>query len=151
MIKTILVFDMDGVTVDLYGVPDWLQFLRAESVYPYEIAKPLVDMVELRNELLRLKSKGYVVVVTSWLSMGASKCYKSKIKKAKKEWLKRYDFPYDEIHFQSYGKTKANATRNRYKDCPQILIDDNPKIRKGWSLGMTIDGSKDFLSILKTF
>lgn len=149
--KTILVFDMDGVTVDLYGVPDWLQFLRAESVYPYEVAKPLVDMVELRNELNRLKSKGYIIVVTSWLSMGASKHYKSKIKKAKKEWLNRYRFPYDEIHFQSYGKTKANATRERYRGYTQILIDDNPKIRKGWSLGMTIDGSQDFISILKTF
>ena len=93
MEKTILVFDMDGVTVDLYGVPDWLQFLRAESVYPYEVAKPLVDMTELRNELIRLKSKGYIVVVTSWLSMGASKHYKSKIKKAKKEGRTAESFP----------------------------------------------------------
>ena len=147
----IFVFDMDGVTVDLYGVPDWLQFLRAESVYPYEAAKPLVDMAELREVLLDLKAKGDKIVVTSWLSKGASREYKRKIKKAKKAWLDRYEFPYDEIHFQAYGRTKADATRARYRGCEQILTDDNPKIRQGWSLGMTIDGSQEFISILKTF
>lgn len=147
----IFVFDMDGVTVDLYGVPNWLQFLRAENVYPYEAAKPLVNMVELREVLLNLKAKGDKIVVTSWLSKGASKCYKREVKKAKKAWLDKYNFPYDELHFQAYGRTKADATREKYKGYEQILTDDNPIIRQGWSLGMTIDGSQDFISILKTF
>lgn len=148
---TILVFDMDGVTVDLYGVANWLELLRAEQISPYQEAKPLVDMKELRQVLLNLKTKDYKVVITSWLSKGASKAYKAAIKQAKKEWLDRYQFPYDELHFQAYGQTKANATRKKYKECEQILIDDNPKIRGGWTLGATIDGTQDFIAILKTF
>ena len=36
------IFDMDGVTVGLYNVENWLPMLRAENPLPYEIAKPLV-------------------------------------------------------------------------------------------------------------
>lgn len=146
----IFVFDMDGVTVDLYGVSGWLEMLRAENPLPYQIAKPLVNMVELREVLLALKAKGDKIVITSWLSKGASRAYDNEVRKAKKEWLDRYGFPYDELHFQKYGTTKANATR-KYKGIFQVLTDDNAKIRAGWSLGATIDGSQDFISILKTF
>ena len=46
MIKEI-VFDLDGSIVDLYGVPNWLEKIRAYDPTPYQTAKPLVDMAEL--------------------------------------------------------------------------------------------------------
>lgn len=143
----VLVFDMDGVTVNLYGVENWLSMLRAENSTPYQIATPLVDMEELRIVLLALKKQGWQIAITSWLSKGASFDYDNQVRKAKKEWLDKYAFPYDELHFLRYGTTKANATRA--KGGYQILIDDNEKIRGGWRLGATIDGTTDFISILK--
>ena len=120
-VKKIFVFDMDGVLADLYGVEGWLNYLEEQNVTPYQIAKPLVDMLLLKQ-----------------------------VRQAKKEWLDTYGFPYDEIHFLKYGTTKANATR-KYKDYYQILIDDNKKIRDGWTLGMALDGAKRFLPILQNF
>ena len=143
----VLVFDMDGVTVGLYNVEDWLPMLRAENPLPYEIAKPLVDMVELRVVLMELKKQGWHIAITSWLSKGASFEYDNKVRQAKKDWLDKYNFPYDELHFLRYGTTKANATRA--KGGYQILIDDNEKIRGGWRLGATIDGAGDFITALK--
>lgn len=144
----IIVFDMDGVLAGLYNVPDWLKFLEEENPFPYIVAKPLVDMVELRNILLQLKNKGVKIVITSWLAKKASLNYNNQVRYCKKMWLDFYKFPYDEIHFLQYGTTKANATRH-YK-VPQTLIDDNQKIRKGWNLGESIDGSKDFKKYLKS-
>lgn len=34
-------FDMDGTIADLYGVENWFEYLTAENVKPYKIAKPL--------------------------------------------------------------------------------------------------------------
>ena len=143
----VLVFDMDGVTVGLYQVENWLPLLRAENPLPYEIAKPLVNMEELRQVLLNLKKQGWQIAITSWLSKGASFNYDNQVRKAKKEWLDKYAFPYDELHFLRYGTTKANATRA--KGGYQILIDDNEKIRGGWRLGATIDGTSNFIEALK--
>ena len=36
--------DMDGTIVDLYGVDNWLEYIKAEDEKPYKIAKPLVNM-----------------------------------------------------------------------------------------------------------
>ena len=137
MIKKMLVFDMDGTIADLYGQPNWLEDLRKEDITPYIQAQPLWDMVELKNILILLKEVGWSICVTSWLSKCSSKEYKIKTAKAKKEWLDKYDFPYSELHFVQYGTTKANCTR--HKADFQILIDDNDKVRAGWSLGATIN------------
>ena len=37
---TTIFFDMDGTIADLYGVENWLDYLIASDVLPYEIAKP---------------------------------------------------------------------------------------------------------------
>ena len=58
----------------------------------------------------------------------------------------KYNFPYDEIHLVKYGTTKADCTR--HKGGFQILVDDNEKIRNGWSLGDTINANEDIIPSL---
>ena len=145
--KKMICFDMDGVLAGLYDVDNWLEDLRNENTRPYEIAEPLVDMVMLKVVLNELKKVGYRIAVISWLAKDATREYDNAVREAKRNWLAEYEFPYDEVHLVRYGTTKANAVR--YKTTNAILIDDNEKIRKGWKLGETIDGSKNFLQILE--
>lgn len=147
MKEKMIVFDMDGVTVGLYQVDGWLEYLENENVYPYVNAQPLVDMQELRKILLGLKAIGYTIAVTSWLAKNATTYYDNQVRIAKKNWLDKFNFPYDELHFLKYGTTKANATR--YRAEYQILIDDNEQIRNSWNLGATIDGSQNFIEELR--
>lgn len=141
-----LVFDMDGTIADLYGVKNWLNALRNEDTAPYEKARPIYDMDTLTGILEVLKMDGWKIVVTSWLAKGASEDYNNRVRKAKINWLKKYGFPYDEIHLVKYGTTKANCTRKNGGF--QILIDDNPEVRKGWTLGNTIDANKNIIKAL---
>ena len=144
--RKVIVFDMDGTIVDFYGVEGWLDDLHASNPRPYKVAKPLVDMVVL-NELLKLlKVQGWTICVTSWLSNGSSKNFDKLVRTAKRNWLAKYDFPYDEIHLVKYGTTKANCTRH-HKGY-QVLVDDNADVRKGWNLGHTINANEDILSAL---
>ena len=139
----VLVFDLDGSIVDLYGVKDWLPMLRAENPLPYAIAKPLYDMDELNALIRELKAEGWRIVVTTWLAKGSTRAYDNAVRQAKIDWLGRMGFEYDEIHLVKYGTTKANCTR-KLKGY-QVLVDDNEKIRKGWHLGATIDPTKDLI------
>lgn len=125
--EKMIIFDLDGTIADLYSVNNWLEYLRSENELPYRIAKPLYDMVELNDLLLRLKGHGYRIVVTSWLSKDSTKEYNKKVRKAKKEWLNKYNFPYDEIHLVKYGTPKAYVTKA--KADIQILVDDNADVR----------------------
>lgn len=144
--RKILVFDMDGTIADLYGVENWLNDLRNENARPYRVAKPLYDMDTLNILLGVLKSQGWRVVVTSWLAKESTPCYDTKVRMAKKKWLDKYEFPYDEVHFVKYGTTKANCTRKL--GGYQILVDDNADVRKGWHLGDTINANENILNEL---
>ena len=141
-----LVFDMDGTIADLYGVKGWLEMLRAYDATPYKVAKPMYDMGKLKIILEMLKLQGWKVVVTTWLSKGSTADYDKAVREAKIAWLKKYNFPYDEIHLVKYGTTKANCTRKigGY----QVLVDDNKKVRDGWTLGKTIDANKNITNDL---
>lgn len=141
MYNKTLVFDMDGTIADLYHVEHWLEGLRSEQVFPYVEAKPLCDMDTLNALLHMLHMIGWRICVTSWLAKGSSKEYAEKVRKAKKEWLDKYHFPYDELHFVQYGRTKADCTRHH--GGYQILVDDVAKIRQGWTLGDTIDATQN--------
>ena len=145
--KKMLVFDMDGTIANLYGVPNWLEYLHAEDTTPYTVASPLYDMPQLIHILHMLKKQGWKIAVTTWLAKNGSKEYNQATSKAKKNWLQKFNFPYDKIHCEKYGTTKANCTRNKADF--QILIDDNEKVRKGWHLGTTIDASKNIINELK--
>lgn len=135
--KKLIVFDMDGTIANLYGVENWLEDLRAYNTRPYDIAEPLVDMSNLKDALMKLKSKGYKVAVTSWLSKCSTKEYDNKVRASKKAWLDKYGFPYDELHLVKYGTTKLDCTRGKAE--MQILFDDNEKVRNGWNGGMAFD------------
>ena len=141
-----LVFDMDGTIADLYGVENWLEDLRSGNPRPYMQAKPLYDMDTMNILLNIFKDLGWKIVVTTWLAKGASKEYDDLVRQAKLAWLDKFGFPYDEIHLVKYGTTKANCTRKL--GGVQILVDDNEKIRNGWTLGETIDANKNVLSEL---
>ena len=142
MNKTI-VFDMDGTIADFYGVDGWLECLQTSNPRPYVEAEPLVDMVTLNSLLNLLRGLGWRVVVTSWLAGGSTSDFDMEVRKAKLEWLKKYRFPYDEVHLVKYGTTKANCTRKL--GGYQILVDDNEKVRKGWRLGDTINANENII------
>lgn len=140
-----LVFDMDGTIADLYGVENWLEYLRAENPLPYIMANPYYDMEILNNKLNTLKEKyDYRVIVTSWLSKGASTEFKKLIRMAKKDWLDRHNFPYDELHFVQYGTDKSICTRKH--GGLQILVDDSESVRNKWKNGYCIDANKNIIN-----
>ena len=146
MTEKILVFDMDGTIADFYGVNGWLEYLNESNPTPYIIAEPLYDMVVLTSVLNILKTKGWKIVVTSWLAKDSTKDFDKEVRQAKKEWLEEYNFPFDEIHLVKYGTTKANCTRKL--GGYQILVDDNEQVRKGWNLGATINANENILDKL---
>lgn len=139
----ILVFDMDGTIADFYGVNGWLDYLHESNPTPYVVAEPIWDTIKLNSYLNMLKAYGWTVVVTSWLANNSTKDYDRAVRQAKLDWLENMGFPYDEIHLVKYGTTKANCTRKH--GGYQILIDDNDKVRKGWSLGETFNPMTDNL------
>lgn len=145
--EKMLIFDMDGTIANLYGVENWLTDLRNEKTAPYENAEPLYNMNELKEVLEALKNKGWKIVVTTWLAKDGSKEYNKRTAEAKKNWLAKYNFPYDEIHCVKYGTTKANCTRKHGGF--QILIDDNKKVRDGWTLGTTVNAKYNIMNYLK--
>ena len=141
-----LVFDMDGTIADFYGVTSWLEDIRSENPRPYRIAKPLYDMDTLNTILGIFKDLGWRIIVTTWLAKGSTKEYDKIVRETKLAWLEKYNFPYDEIHLVKYGTTKANCTRKHGGF--QVLIDDNEAIRKGWTLGDTINANENIVSKL---
>lgn len=146
MAEKILVFDMDGTLADFYGVNGWLEYLENHNPTPYIIAEPLYDMPLLVGILEVLKHKGWKIVITSWLSKDTTKEFDVEVRQAKKQWLKQYNFPFDEIHLVKYGTTKANCTRKL--GGYQILVDDNEQVRKGWTLGNTINANENIIDKL---
>ena len=142
----VLVFDMDGTIADLYGVQGWLEDLRNENARPYKVAKAIYDKMVLNEILALLKAQGWKVVVTTWLAKDSTEYYKDLVRKAKLEWLAEQEFPFDEIHLVQYGTTKANCTRKL--GGYQVLVDDNEQVRKGWTLGNTINANENILEKL---
>jgi beta-phosphoglucomutase-like phosphatase (HAD superfamily) len=148
-----IVWDMDGTMADLYGVDGWLEMLRNENPLPYEIAKPMWDMERLVNVIRGLQDFGIEQRIVTWLSMDSSEEYKTETRRAKREWLEQFDFPFDHFHGVQFGSTKADSVRKFLADDETaILIDDSAKVRKGWTLGETVDPTEinviDFLETL---
>ena len=146
MTKT-LVFDMDGTIADLYAVSNWLENIIAENVRPYAIAEPMYNMNKLVNVINRLKENGWRVAIVSWTSKHGSKEYNKEVRKVKKEWLDRYNFPYDELHVIKYGTPKSYCMKKTGGF--QILFDDEEPNRKAWRNGSTVNANEDIYKILK--
>ena len=146
--KKMICFDMDGTIADLYGVENWLEMLRNEDATPYYEAKPMWDMEQLRRILLDLGSQGWDIRVITWLSKDSSEDYKTEVRNAKRWWLEVHRFPFEVAHMVAYGTTKADCVR-KMETAEVILIDDNAKVRDGWTLGRTIDPTAcDLLKVL---
>ena len=138
-----IVFDMDGTIADLYGVKNWLDMLRNENPLPYEIANPMYNMKNLAYILNALKEQGWIITITSWLAMDSSQEYKKLVRQAKREWLEKWHFPYDEIHLVQYGTPKHRVTKaNRH-----ILVDDSDMVLESWT-GETIDAKENIFPAL---
>ena len=140
-------FDMDGTIADLYGVENWLEYLIAENVKPYEAAKPLVNMSALARRLNTLQRKGYEIGVISWTSKNGSTEYNAKVETAKRAWLRKHlaSVKFDFIAVVPYGYNKA-AFADGEQD---VLFDDEDKNRENWR-GVAYDAN-NILEILKSF
>lgn len=126
-----IVLDMDGTFCDLYGIENWLAKLRAEDVSPYVEAAPMYNMRELKKRLFALRKKGWRIVILSALAGGnVSEAYLEAIKRAKRAWLDRYNFPADEVIFTSFTENKREAYSGY-----GVLIDDNEQNREAWRRG----------------
>lgn len=139
----VLVFDMDGTIANLYGVKNWLESLRRFDPSPYIEAAPIYDMDMLNSLLQVIKSKGWRIVVTSWLSKESTPKYNKEVRKAKRDWLNEYGFPYDEIHLIKYGTPKHRVTQYPF----QVLVDDNAEVREKWG-GRSIDANNNIINEL---
>lgn len=135
-----LAFDMDGTIADLYSVENWLEQLRAYDDTPYREAQPMWDMDELKNALIAAQEIGIKIVIITWASKDSTREYDKAVRQAKLDWLAEMGFPYDFFHCVKYGTTKASTIRKYMKiGDTAILIDDNEKIRNGWTLGETVN------------
>lgn len=133
-------FDMDGTIADLYAVSDWLEKLRAYDPTPYAEARPMWNMAELAEVLMQLQALGTEIRIITWLAKESTEEYKEEVRLAKREWLENCGFPFDNFHGVRYGATKADSVRKYLAENETaILIDDNAKVRNGWTLGETVD------------
>lgn len=150
MIKE-LCFDMDNTICALYDVPHWLEMLRAYDPTPYQIAEPLVDMVELACLLRSLQNCGIKVAVITWLSKESNKQYDDEVRKAKRAWLKEYGFPFDTLRCVAYGTPKHKIEAARLTaDEEALIFDDDARVRRDWNLGGAIDPTTtNILDVLK--
>ena len=124
-------FDLDGTLADLYGVTDWLNLLRAESVKPYAEAQTLIRMASLARALHKAQNNGYKVCVISWLSKESTAEYDKAVAETKQAWLKKHlpSVKWDEIHIVKYGTPKK-----QFADSPEdILFDDEEPNRLTWT------------------
>jgi hypothetical protein len=141
-------FDMDGTLADLYGVKEWLSYLKNENTLPYEICELKYEKVSLIKSLVILKQKGYNLGVISWTAKNGTIEYNQAVKNAKIEWLKRnglYNL-LDEILITCYGENKS-YTCEKYGH--GILVDDEKQNLITWSNGLTIDANKNILKELE--
>jgi hypothetical protein len=123
-------FDMDGTIADLYGVDGWLEYITNGNPFPYENAKPMVNMSRLARRLNALQKEGCEICVISWLAKTSTSEYDELVKRAKLEWLAKHlaSVKFDEIHIVAYGTPKHTLGEG-------ILFDDEIGNREGWGEG----------------
>lgn len=145
--KITINFDMDGTIADLYGVENWLDYLIAEQVYPYVMAKPLVNLSALARKLNALQREGYNIAIVSWLSKSGTEEYNARVTLAKLRWLKEHlpSVRWNEIHIVPYGTPKQNFCYTPF----DVLFDDEERNRTNWT-GEAYD-VQNIMEILRTF
>lgn len=131
MAKKIVYLDCDGCWINLYGVDGWLDYLIAENPYPYENAKPLVNLSRLAKVIHKLQKNGIEVGIISWLSKNASDEYNKAVTQAKLNWFKKHipSVKFDEIHIINYGTPKSSCANFENE---VYLYDDEERNRLEW-------------------
>ena len=131
MMNTTIYFDMDGTIANLYGVKNWLNYLKNNDETPYTIAEPLVRLASLARVLNNLQRKGYKIGIISWLAKNSSTDYDEKVTKAKRAWLNKHlhSVRFDEINIVTYGTPKQRFAKTNN----DILFDDEAKNRNDWT------------------
>ena len=135
-------FDMDGTIADLYGCSGWLEDIIAESVRPYEQAKPLVIMSVLARLLNKKIASGYKVNVISWTAKNGSEDYNARVEEAKKQWLAKH---LKSVRFSAV-KVLPYGTPKQEHGCG-VLFDDEEQNRIAW-FGIAFD-EKNIIEELK--
>ena len=137
-------FDMDGTIADFYGVENWLDYLVNRDPYPYENAKPLVNLSVLARYLNRLQREGYAINIISWLAKNSTEEFDEMVTFAKKKWLKKHlpSVNWNKITIVQYGVNKATLGNG-------ILFDDEENNRKMWGQGAY--DVHNILEVLKSF
>jgi len=135
-------FDMDGTIADFYGVENWLDYLKAEDVFPYLAAKALCNLSLLARLIHQLQNAGAEINIISWTSKYGSAEFMEEIKIAKMKWLAKHlpSVEFNSISIIPYGTPKSLYGSG-------ILFDDEEKNRKDWN-GTAYDVT-DMLQILK--
>lgn len=141
-----ILFDMDGTIANLYGVNNWLDYLTNSNTYPYEKARPLVNMQLLARLLNKLQKNGYEIGVISWLAKNSTKDYDTRVTNAKKKWLETHlkSVQWDFVEIVPYGTNKNLVCKNTN----DILFDDEIGNRTIWN-GVAYDVN-NIIEILKT-
>lgn len=121
-------FDMDGTLAGFYDVENWLDYLLREKTKPYRVAKPLVNMRQLGQEIRRLQGLGYSVGIISWGCKDARDTYHQKIRRAKLNWLYEHlgSVIFDHVFIVPYGTPKSTLGHG-------ILFDDEERNRDEWN------------------
>lgn len=123
-------FDMDGTIADFYGVENWLSYLMERNPFPYENAKPLVNMSALARRLNALQRKGYEINIISWLAKNSTDDFDKIVTSAKEKWLKKHlpSVKWNKITIVAYGVDKSTLGEG-------VLFDDEERNRKTWGEG----------------
>ena len=138
-------FDMDGTIADLYGVPNWLDYLINSDPLPYKAARPLVNMNSLARLLNRLQADGWHIGIVSWLSKSGTTEFNEVVTATKVEWLNRHlhSVNWNEVVIVPYGTPKQEVVQF----ATGILFDDEVPNRENWT-GTAYD-VENILEILK--
>lgn len=142
---TTIFFDMDGTIANLYGVENWLDYLRAGDAFPYENAKALLNLSLLARYLNKLQQNGFRIEIISWLAKNSSAEYDEAVTLAKQRWLSTHlrSVSFDKINIVSYGICK-DTFRHSETD---ILFDDEERNRNEWQ-GVSY-GVENIIGVLK--
>ena len=137
-------FDMDGTIADFYGVENWLSYLMERNPFPYENAKPLVNMSALARRLNALQRKGYEINIISWLAKNSTDDFDKIVTSAKEKWLKKHlpSVKWNKITIVAYGIDKSTLGNG-------VLFDDEENNRKMWGEGAY--DVHNILEVLKQF
>lgn len=145
MNRNAIYFDMDGTLVEFYQVPNWLDYLIAEDVTPYQVAQPALNFSLLARYIHKIQAMGIMVGIVSWTSKSGSEEFHIAVEEAKRNYLRKHlpSVKWDEIYIIPYGTPKSSVV-----DIPNgILFDDEAKNRDDWS-GIAFDET-NIIEVLK--